>query len=97
MSDKNIRGALASDPDLGAGNVLAKLIEHGAPADGPGMTFDVDVDGIPAYTGLTLGQLHERVAARAAWLHAYGIVARDPVAVYVSSSADTFQIGRAHV
>ena len=88
MSAPNIRAVLAADPELGAGNVLMKLREHGAAADGPGITFDVDVDGHPAWTPLTLGALHDRVAARAAWLHRHGIGPRDPVAVYVSSSAD---------
>jgi acyl-coenzyme A synthetase/AMP-(fatty) acid ligase len=88
MRATNIRGVLADDPDIGAGNVLAKLIEHGAAPDGPGITFDVDVDGHPAWSPLTLGMLHARVAARAAWLHQHGIKPRDPVAVYVTSSAD---------
>ncbi|HEU4425532.1 MAG TPA: class I adenylate-forming enzyme family protein, partial [Pilimelia sp.] len=90
MTAKNIRALLAADPDLGAGNVLVKLLEHGADPQGPGITFDVEVDGHPAYAPLTLGQLHERVAARAAWLHAYGIKPRDPVAVYATSAADCF-------
>jgi acyl-coenzyme A synthetase/AMP-(fatty) acid ligase len=86
----SIRAALAADPDLGAGNVLPKLIEHGAAPDGPGLAFDTEVDGLPAWRGLTLGELHERVAARAAWLHGQGIGPRDPVAIYVSASADCF-------
>jgi 3-aminoavenalumate diazotase len=88
MSAPNIRAVLAADPELGAGNVLMKLREHGAPPDGPGITFDVDVDGHPAWTPLTLGALHDRVAARAASLHRGGIRPRDPVAVYATSSAD---------
>jgi acyl-coenzyme A synthetase/AMP-(fatty) acid ligase len=83
-----VRAALVADPDLGAGNVLVKVIEHGASLDGPGMTFDVEVDGHPAWQPLTLGQLRDRVAARAAWLHSRGVRPRDPVAVYVNSSAD---------
>ncbi len=88
MTGTNIRARLAADPGLGAGNVLHKLFEHGADPDGPGAAFDVPVDGYPAEQGLTLGQLRERVAARAAWWHEQGIRPRDPVAVYVSSSAD---------
>jgi 3-aminoavenalumate diazotase len=88
MGAKNIRAVLATDPEIGAGNVLAKLFEHGVAADGPGITFDVDVDGHPAWAPLTLGALQERVAARAAWLHQRGIRPRDPVAVYVASAAD---------
>jgi acyl-coenzyme A synthetase/AMP-(fatty) acid ligase len=87
---RNIRATLAADPDLGAGNVLPKLIEHGAALDGPGITFDVEVDGYPAWQSLPLGVLHERVAARAAWLHDYGIRSRDPVAIYVTAAADCF-------
>jgi acyl-CoA synthetase (AMP-forming)/AMP-acid ligase II len=46
------------------------------------------VDGRPAWTPLSLGILTERVAARAAWLHERGVRPRDPVAVYVTASAD---------
>ncbi len=88
MTARNIRAALADDPELGAGNVLMKVLEHGAAPDGPGIMFDVDVDGHPAWSDLTLGGLRERVAARAAWLHGRGVKPRDPVAVYVASSAD---------
>lgn len=90
MTTKNIRAALVADPGLGAGNVLPKLIEHGADLDGPGLTFDVAVDGRPAWQDLTLGGLHERVLARAAWLHRRGVRPHDLVAVYVHSSADLF-------
>jgi acyl-coenzyme A synthetase/AMP-(fatty) acid ligase len=90
MGLKNIRAALIADPDLGAGNVMHKLIEHGAPLDGPGIAFDVEVDGHPAWEDLTLGGLRESVAARAAWLRERGIGPRDPVAVYVTTSADCF-------
>jgi acyl-coenzyme A synthetase/AMP-(fatty) acid ligase len=83
-----IRAALAADPNLGAGNVLPKLVEHGAPLDGPGLVFDTEVDGLPAWRGLTLGELHERVAARAAWLNKRGVRPRDPIAVYVTETAD---------
>jgi acyl-coenzyme A synthetase/AMP-(fatty) acid ligase len=85
---RRIRAALLADPAVGAGNVLVKVIEHGASLDGPGITFDVAVDGHPAWEQLTLGMLRDRVAARAAWLHLRGIRPRDPVAVYVTSSAD---------
>jgi acyl-coenzyme A synthetase/AMP-(fatty) acid ligase len=84
----NIRVALADDPDLGAGNVLMKLREHGAAADRPGITFDVGVDGHPAWAPLSFGELCDRAAARAAWLHQQGIKPRDPVAVYATSAAD---------
>ncbi len=90
LTTKNIRAALVADPDLGAGNVLPKLLEHGADLSGPGLTFDVDVDGHPAWQDLTLGGLHERVLARAAWLHRRGIKPHDPVAIYVASPADLF-------
>ena len=88
MDARNIRATLAADPALGAGNVLAKLREHGADPEGPGITFDTAVDGHPAWTPLSLGELEQRVAARAAWLHEHGVRPRDPVAVYVTSAAD---------
>jgi len=88
VSSATLRTSLADDPELGAGNVLIKLAEHGAPPDLPGITFDVAVDGLPAWAPLTLGVLRERVAARAAWLHQLGVKPRDPVAVYVTSAAD---------
>ena len=90
MTVSGIRAALAADPGLGAGNVLLKLIEHGAPLDGPGMTFDTAVDDHPAGHALTLGELRDAVAARAAWLAEQGIGPRDPVAVYVTTAADCF-------
>src|SRR5262245_50636679 len=84
----NLRATLAADPELGAGNVVTRLLHHGADPDGPGIEFDTDVDGLGPK--LTLGQLDERVNARAAALRAKGVQRRDPVAVYVSSSADCF-------
>ena len=84
----NLRAALAADPDLGAGNVLPKLAEHGADPERPTLTFDVDVDGIPAWTALSLGTLTERVAARAEWFHRHGVRRRDPIAVYATSAPD---------
>jgi acyl-coenzyme A synthetase/AMP-(fatty) acid ligase len=84
----NLRADLAADSELGAGNVLLKLGEHGADLDGPGITFDVPVDGYPAWTTFTLGGLTTRVAARAAWLTGHGVRPRDPVAVYATSAAD---------
>jgi acyl-coenzyme A synthetase/AMP-(fatty) acid ligase len=88
VTTPNIRAALAADPELGAANVLPKLREHGADPAGPGISFDTEVAGHPAWTPLTLGMLEERVAARAAWLHQLGVRPRDPVAVYVHSAAD---------
>jgi acyl-coenzyme A synthetase/AMP-(fatty) acid ligase len=88
LSGNNLRAVLAADPELGAGNVLLKLREHGADPDGPGITFDVPVDGRPMWTAFTLGELTERVAARASWLRDHGIEPRDPVAVYATSAAD---------
>ena len=85
---RRVRAALLADPDVGAGNALVKVVEKGASLDGPGITFDVPVDGYPAWVPLTLGVLRDRVAARAAWLRRRGIGPRDPVAVYVTSSAD---------
>src|SRR5580700_8161313 len=56
--------------------------------DMPRVTFDTAVDGIEAWTPLSLRTLTDRVAARAEWFHRHGIGRRDPVAVYVTSSAD---------
>ncbi|TDB79156.1 class I adenylate-forming enzyme family protein [Micromonospora sp. KC721] len=89
MRTRGLRGALAADTAIGAGNVLARVLAHGADPDGPGLTFDTAVDGYPAGQPLTLGQLDERVAARSAWLHERGIGPRDPVAVWATSAADT--------
>ena len=90
MSATNLRAVLASDQALGAGNVLLRLAEHGADMDMPRVTFDTEVDGIAAWTPLSLRTLTERVAARAEWFQRHGIGRRDPVAVYVTSAADVF-------
>ncbi|MFG1891466.1 class I adenylate-forming enzyme family protein [Micromonospora sp. NPDC049051] len=88
MRNRGLRGVLAADERIGAGNVLARVLAHGADPDGPGLTFDTAVDGHPAGRALTLGQLDERVAARAAWLHERGVKPRDPVAVWATTAAD---------
>ncbi|KAB1905540.1 class I adenylate-forming enzyme family protein [Micromonospora sp. AMSO31t] len=88
MRTKGLRGALAADGELGAGNVLARVLAHGADPGGPGLTFDTAVDGHPAGTPLTLGRLDELVAARAARLHEWGVRPRDPVAVWTGAAAD---------
>ena len=49
MGADNFRATLAADMELGAGNVLLRLAEHGADMDMPRVTFDVDVDGIPGF------------------------------------------------
>jgi acyl-coenzyme A synthetase/AMP-(fatty) acid ligase len=84
----NLRAVLAADQQLGAGNVLLRLAEHGADPDMPRVTFDTDVDAISAWTPLSLRTLTERVAARADWFARHGVGRRDPVAVYVTSAAD---------
>jgi acyl-coenzyme A synthetase/AMP-(fatty) acid ligase len=88
VSAINLRAVLAADQELGAGNVLLRLAELGASMDMPRITFDTDVDEIPAWTPLALSTLTERVAARAQWFQRRGIGRRDPVAVYVTSAAD---------
>jgi len=88
VSAGNLRAALAGDQELGAGNALLRLAEHGADMDMPRVTFDTDVDGITAWTPMSLRTLTERVAARAEWFARYGIRRRDPVAIYVTSAAD---------
>jgi acyl-coenzyme A synthetase/AMP-(fatty) acid ligase len=84
----NLRAVLAADEQLGAGNVLLSLAEHGADQDLPRVTFDTDVDAIGAWTPLSLRTLTERVAARAEWFARHGVGRRDPVAIYVTSAAD---------
>jgi acyl-coenzyme A synthetase/AMP-(fatty) acid ligase len=88
VSAGNLRAALAGDQELGAGNALLRLAEHGADMDMPRVTFDTDVDGITAWTPMSLRTLAERVAARAEWFARHGIRRRDPVAIYVTSAAD---------
>jgi acyl-coenzyme A synthetase/AMP-(fatty) acid ligase len=88
VSATNLRAVLAADPELGAGNVLLRLAEHGADMDVPRVTFDTGFDTIPAWTPLSLRTLTERVAARAEWFARHGIGRRDPVAVYVTSASD---------
>jgi acyl-coenzyme A synthetase/AMP-(fatty) acid ligase len=88
VSAGNLRAVLAADTELGAGNVLLRLAEHGADMDMPRVTFDTEVDAIAAWTPLSLRTLTERVAARAEWFARHGIGRRDPVAVYVTSAAD---------
>ncbi len=66
------------------------MAELGADPDLPRVSFDRDLDGIPAETPLSLATLTERVAARAHWFSRRGIGRRDPVAVYVTSAADVF-------
>ncbi|GAA3553873.1 class I adenylate-forming enzyme family protein [Kribbella ginsengisoli] len=85
---KSLRAALAADPAIGAGNVLATVIAHGADLNGPGLTFDTPVDDFPAEHPLTLGELDERVQARTAWLHGRGIGRRDVVAIWATEAAD---------
>lgn len=89
-SPKNFRAMLAADMQLGAGNVLLRLAEHGADPDTPRVAFDVDTDGVPAWTPLSLRTLTRLAAARADWFAARGIGPRDPVALYVTNAADVF-------
>jgi acyl-coenzyme A synthetase/AMP-(fatty) acid ligase len=84
----NLRARLAADLELGAGNVLLRLAEHGADMDMPRVTFDTEVDGIAPWTALSLRTLTERVAARAEWFARHGVARRDPVAVFVTSASD---------
>jgi acyl-coenzyme A synthetase/AMP-(fatty) acid ligase len=83
-----MRAALMADENLGAGNVLATVLANGADPNGPGLTFDTEVDGHPAEQMLPIGRLDERVNARTDWLHRRGIRPRDPVAVWTTTAAD---------
>ena len=81
---------LAADMELGAGNVLLRLAEHGADLDEPRIAFDTPVDGFKPWTLLSLRELTELAAARADWFRGKGIGRRDPVALYVTDAADVF-------
>ena len=73
MTVSGLRAALAADPTLGAGNVLLKLIEHGAPLDGPdgegcnwSLTLVLDRADVAAEVyGLAYAQVI--ATARASW------------------------------
>lgn len=88
MKVPGIRARLAADETVGAGNVLLTLLEKGVDPDTPALTFDVPVDGHPAWQVLSLGQLDTAVRARAATLHALGVGPRDPVVVSATNAAD---------
>jgi acyl-coenzyme A synthetase/AMP-(fatty) acid ligase len=90
VKGNNPRAVLAADMELGAGNVLLRLAEHGADMDMSRVTFDTNVDAFPAWTPLSLRALTQLAAARAEWFARHGIGRRDPVAVYVTSAADVF-------
>ncbi|GLW71938.1 hypothetical protein Kpho02_42370 [Kitasatospora phosalacinea] len=88
MSTRSIRSLLASDPDVGAGNVLTSRIALGTGLDDPLLSFDTAVDGRAAGEPLTLRGADRAVRARAAALHALGVGRRDVVVVYASAAAD---------
>ncbi|GGV43915.1 long-chain-fatty-acid--CoA ligase [Kitasatospora herbaricolor] len=88
MSIRSIRSLLADDPQVGAGNVLTSRIALGVGLDEPLLTFDTPVDEHAAWQPFTLRELDRAVRARAAALHALGVVPRDPVVVYAGDAAD---------
>ncbi len=88
MTVRELRAQLAADNDLGIGNVLSTLIARTGDAAESVLSFDTEVDGRPAWQGMTLLDLDLSVSARAAWFHARGVRSRDAVAVYVSTAAD---------
>ncbi len=85
---KSLRARLAADPEIGTGNVLHRVIAHGADLDGPGLTFDTRRRPLPGRASADVGQLDERVQARTAWLHEHGIGRRDVVAIWATEAAD---------
>lgn len=89
MTAKSIRAQLAADPEVGAGNVLTRLAELDLGMDVPQLSFDTPAGPVPAWQPLTLRQLHELTAARAAVLAELGIRKRDPVAVIAPTAFDT--------
>ena len=84
------RARICSDPDLGAGNVLARLAAYDRPRDEVVLRMDGTwraPDG--SYpTQLTLGQLQEVVETYAGWYAAQGVRPRDPVARWRAGHAD---------
>ena len=89
MSVRSIRGRLAKDHAVGAGNVISTLMSIGAGLDDPALSFDTDVDGHPAWQALSVRELDRLVACRVGALRAQGVGPRDAVAVYVTSAANT--------
>jgi acyl-coenzyme A synthetase/AMP-(fatty) acid ligase len=89
MTVGNVRALLAADAEVGAGNVLTKLAELDVGMNTPSFTFDTAVADIPAWEPLTLRQMHQLTAARAAALSELGIGKRDPVAVCAPTAVDT--------
>ncbi|GGU65167.1 fatty-acyl-CoA synthase [Streptomyces albospinus] len=85
---RSIRGVLATDTQLGAGNVIERLLDHGVEHDEPTLTFDTRTDAQPAWQTLSLGELDRCIARRAGWLHAHGIGRRDVVAVCSAHAPD---------
>ncbi len=89
MTAKSIRARLSADPNVGAGNVLTTLAELDLGLDTPQLSFDTPVAGFPAWQPLTLRELHQLAAGRAAALHELGLRKRDPVAVIAPTAVDT--------
>lgn len=88
MKVPGMRAQLAADEQVGAGNVLLTLLEKGVDPGTPTLTFDTVLDGHPAWTALTLGELDTAVRARAGTLHALGVRPRDAVVVSATDAAD---------
>lgn len=84
------RARICSDPDLGAGNVLARLAAYDRPHDEVVLRMDGTwraPDG--SYpTQLTFGRLQEVVETYAGWYAAQGVRPRDPVALHSHASAE---------
>lgn len=88
MTVRQLRAQLASDQELGVGNVLSTLVARAGESAESALTFDSEVDGHPAWQRLTLLDLERAVATRAAWLHTWGVQPRDAVGVYATTAAD---------
>ena len=73
MKGSNPRAVLAADMELGAGNVLLRLAEHGADMDLPRVTFDTNVDGHPGVVTAVAAHADTAGAARAEWFARRGI------------------------
>jgi acyl-coenzyme A synthetase/AMP-(fatty) acid ligase len=89
MTVRSVRAVLATDARIGAGNVVTVRLARGLRVDDPVVTFDSGIDGFPAWQPLTIRQLDQLSAARAAALHDAGVRTRDPVAVCAPAAADS--------
>jgi acyl-coenzyme A synthetase/AMP-(fatty) acid ligase len=90
MISASQRAAMADDSELGAGNILHRLIGHGHSPDLELLWCDDQWhDPAGARPGvLTLGRLLDVVQTYAGYFHSVGVRPRDVVAVHTASATD---------